>query len=297
MQTRKPLFEKLFLFITVLASLFVVTELAMNSLGKSLCVSEGCALTAQAARYGDISIFLLGLGTFITLAALAIVNRLARKPGIERLINLILVIALAGEGFFMGYLAFRLHTACLFCLVICCFMVTLGLLRLLAGDKDVLAGFATFAVMFMIQYLILPAGVPVHLPANERLVLFYSKDCKHCAEVIKEFDDRKIHIAHEPVNGYAGFLKNMGIEHVPTLMVNDPYQKVFLTGKDAIMRYLLSCTEAKQADPKKKTAKKNVVHAKGHDLTIDLFNQPSLLTAPSLSPADAGMCKEEEICK
>jgi hypothetical protein len=297
MQTRKPLYDNLFLSVNVLASLFVITELIMNSFGRSLCVTEGCALTAQAARYGDVSIFISGLAVFVSLATLTLVNRIAQKPGLERLINLILVISLAGEGFFMGYLAFRLHAACLFCIIICCFMVVLGLIRLMAGEKDLFAGFATFAAMFAIQYLILPAGVPVHLPENERLILFFSKDCKHCVEVIKEFDERKIHVAHEPVNGYAGFLKNMGIEHVPTLMVNDPYQKVFLTGKDAIMRYLLSCTEAKQAEPKKKAQGKNSTPAKGTNLMLDIFNQPSLLTAPSGSPADAGMCKEEEICK
>lgn len=297
MRNRKHVTDALFIIAALLAALVIAVELALNAAGKSLCASDGCALTAQSARFGDVSIFLSGLAVFLLLAVSAFLNRSAHAPRIERFINLILVTALAGEGFFMGYLAFRLHAVCIFCVVICCFMVLLGLIRLAAGEKDMLAGFAVFAAMFAVQYVILPAGAPVHLPAHERLILFYSKDCKHCAEVLREFEERKVRAAHELVNGYGAFLKNMGIEHVPTLMVNDPYQKVFLTGKDAIMRYLASCSEPGQATPPKKGGKKSAASAQGNNLAIDIFNQPSLLTGPSPSPADAGICKEEEICK
>ncbi|HTG02178.1 MAG TPA: hypothetical protein VK654_16475 [Nitrospirota bacterium] len=299
MQTRKSRFDASFLIAALLASLFVATEIILNSFGKSLCFSEGCALTVQSVRYGDISIFLAGLGAFLLLGVLVLINRTRRNPGLDRFINLVLVLALASEGFLMGYLAFRLHAICLFCIMICSFMVLLGLIRLLSGERDLIAGFAAFAAMFLIQYVILPAGVPVDLPAGERLILFYSKDCKHCTEIIKEFDERNIHALHKPVSGYAGFLKNMGIEHVPTLLVNDPYQKVFLTGKDAILRYLVSCSPAKQPERQqngKKQVRQHTVPA-ASGLSVDIFQQPSLLTTPSPSASEAGMCKEEEACK
>ncbi len=301
MQKHKQIFNILFLIVSVLASLFVITELVMNSFGKSICVTEGCKMTAQSARFGDVSIFLLGLATFSSLAALTLWNRRMRKPEIDRLINLILVVALAGEGFFMGYLAFRIHTVCLFCITIFCFMVALGVTRLLAGEKDILAGFAALFAIFIIQYLVLPAGVPVNLPVNERLILFYSKDCKHCTEVIQELDENKISVVHVPVKEYVGFLKNMGIENVPTLMVNDQYQKIFLTGKEAISRYLLACAKQEAAgikDGKRPvTPKKTGPVAPGTAAVIDMFSQPDLLTAPATSAAGEGMCKEDEICK
>ncbi len=300
MQRYKQTFHAIFLIVSGLASLFVLTELVMKSFGKSLCVTEGCKMTAQSARFGDVSIFLVGLATFLSFASLTLLNRRIRKPVIERLINLILVVALAGEGFFMGYLAFRIHTLCLFCVTIFCFMVALGIARLLSGEKDILAGFAALFAIFIIQYLVLPAGVPVTLPVNERLILFYSKDCKHCTEVIQELDEKKISVAHLPVNEYVGFLKNMGIENVPTLMVNDPYQKIFLTGKDAITRYLLACTASKAVGDKsrkKATPKQNGPVARDAGTTIDVFSQPDLLSAPATSAAGEGMCKEDEICK
>jgi uncharacterized membrane protein len=288
------------LIVSVLATVFVQTELIMKSFGKSICITEGCKMTAQSARFGDVSIFLIGLATFLSLLALTILNRRTQKPVIDRLINLVLVTALAGEGFFMGYLAFRIHTLCLFCVTIFCFMAALGITRLLSGEKDIIAGFAALAAVFIIQYLVLPAGVPVNLPANERLILFYSKDCKHCSEVMQELDDKKISVAHLPVNEYVGFLKNLGIENIPTLLVNDPYQKIFLTGKDAISRYLLACTASK-AEPKTvkttKALKKGKPAAASTGATIDIFSQPGLLTGPTPSAADSDMCREDEMCK
>lgn len=300
MQKHKQAYSTVFLIVSSLASLFVLTEVVMNSFGKSICVTEGCKMTAQSARFGDISIYLMGLATFLLLAGLSFLSRSGRKPGIERVINLILVVALAGEGFFMGYLAFRIHTLCVFCVTIFGFMVILGTLRLLSGEKDLIAGFATLAVVFIVQYLVLPAGIPVNLPVNERLILFYSKDCKHCAEVIRELDEKKITVAHVPVNEYVVFLKNMGIENVPTLMVNDPYQKIFLTGKEAIDRYLLACatsTASGNRAQQKARVKKTAPLSSGSGATIDVFNQPGFLTAPTPSTADDGMCKENEICK
>ncbi len=304
MQNRNRMYEKIFLSVSSLAALFVLTEIVMNSFGRSLCVTEGCKMTAQAARFGEMSIYLLGFAAFFSFAALSLLNRTVRTPLIERLINLMLIAALAGEGFFVGYLAFRIHTACVFCLTVFGFMVTLGIVRILAGERDIIAGFVTLAVIFLMQYLVLPAGVPVHLPTNERLILFYSKDCKHCVDVMKELEEKKISVAHVPVQEFVGFLKDMGIEHIPTLMVNDPYQKVFLTGEDAIGRYLLSCTGTK-TPPANRAQGATVLRKKGQPAseatatanTFDVFNQAGLLTSPSQSAANDGMCREDEICK
>jgi uncharacterized membrane protein len=301
MNTKRQPFDNLFLAVSVLATLFVAVELGMQSFGKSICATEGCKTTAQYARFGDISILFAGLGTFFAVAALTLLNRRDRKAGIERFINLILIVALTGEGFFMGFLAFKIQTFCLFCFLIFCFMVTLAALRILSGETDVAAGFATLAAVFLMHYLILPAGVAVSLPSNERLILFYSKDCRHCAEIIRELDEKKISVAHLPVSEYGGFLKNVGIDSIPTLLVNDQNQKVFLTGKEMIRRYLLSCTEAKH--PGEKTGQKRLAgktaarSAPDAGATIDIFSQPGLLTMPTQSAPDEGMCKEEEACK
>ncbi len=300
MQEGKKRYHTLFFAVSLAAAVFVLAEIVLLFFGKSLCPYEGCMMTAQYARFGDLSIFLAGLALFSSLAVLSRMNRAAEKPAVERLINVILIASLAGEGFFMGYLAFRIHTICIFCVTVFAFVTSLALIRILSRERDVLAGFVAFIAVFCLQYLVLPAGVPVTLP-DERLILFYSKDCKHCSEVLADLDQRKIAAAHLQVNEYAGFLKNMGIDSVPTLLVNDRNQKVFLTGKEAISRYLAACTAPKPDLPAagkgKKPAGIKTPAAQGTTLMPDIFGTPGLITLPGTTATDEGMCKEDEICK
>ncbi len=288
MPERKPIYGKIFLWVSIAASFLVLTEIIMQSFGKSICFSEGCRVTAQSARFGDFSILLSGLLLFSLLAILSFVNRQGHAP-VERLIRFILIVALAGEGFFMGYLTFRIHTVCIFCVIVCGLLITLAFLRLLAGEKEVLTGFAALLVVFSLQYLILPAGVTVNLPVKDRLILFYSKDCEQCEEIIQEIEEKKIAVTLQPVKEVSGFLKNMGIVHVPTLLVNDPYQKIFLTGKEAIRRYLLACLAAKKPE--------NHSPAGDTALTPDIDSQSGLLNPPNGLAPDEGMCKQGENCK
>jgi uncharacterized membrane protein len=284
MTERKRIYGKIFLWVSMASALLVLTEIIMQSFGKSICFSEGCRVTAQSARFGDFSILLSGLLLFSLLAILSLVSRYDHGP-VERLIRFILIVALAGEGFFMGYLAFRIHTLCIFCVIVCGLLMTLSILRLWAGEKEVIAGFAALLAVFSLQYLILPAGVTLNLPVNDRLILFYSKDCKQCEMVIKEIEEKKIAVTLLPANEVSGFLRNMGIEHVPTLLVNDPYHKVFLTGRDAIRRYLL--TRLKEGNPPAGEAM----------LTPDIDEQSGLLNPPNGLASDEGMCKQGENCK
>jgi hypothetical protein len=93
----------------------------------------------------------------------------------------------------------------------------------------------------------------------------------------------------------------MGIEHVPTLMVNGPFEKVFLTGTEAIRTYLSSCQppaasssqavkkakpalESKQSDPSRPAGQLNLlVPPIGPD---QIFNPRP----------DDGLCKEDVKC-
>jgi glutaredoxin len=302
MQDRNQVYKKIFLAVSVLATIFVVTEIIMQSFGKSICQTEGCKVVAQYVRYGDISILLIGLATFSLLTVLSFLELFLNKPNAGPFINLVLIVSLACEGFFTGYQAFSIHTPCLFCLIIFAFMVVLGIIRLLAGEREIIAGLVSLAAVFSMLYLVLPAGAPVDLPANDHFILFFSKDCKHCAEVIQNLDEKKIEVKHIEVNAYSAFLKSMGIDTVPTLMVNVPTQKLFITGKDAILRYLLACTpsqEAKANDGRKtKGNAPAAVSIPGTGTTGDIFFQPPLLTQPSVSSVEEdGMCKQGEICK
>src|SRR3989337_2285855 len=77
---------------------------------------------------------------------------------------------------------------------------------------------------------VLPAQNIVPFPDNGELVLFYSRECKFCFRVMDEFEQRNIPVQHVPVSDYSGVLNSLGIEHVPTLLVNKGNEKIFLTG-------------------------------------------------------------------
>jgi glutaredoxin len=263
----------------------------------------GCQIVAQYARFGDISILLIGFLTFSLLTVFALMSMYFDKQAFEKPVNLVLIVSLACEGFFMGYQAFRVYTPCMFCLVVFGLLVTLGLLRLLYGKKEIIAGFAAMAAVFSLFYLILPAESAVRIPEQKQLVLFYSKECKYCAEVMKKLDENRIPVNHVLVDKYTGFLKSMGIEHVPALYVNNKLEKIFLTGKDEIESYLFS--RPKKGEPETTRAKVTVKPgeiaipsgkssvAKLKDL-LNLHDKSFQIFAPS---SERGMCKENEDCK
>jgi hypothetical protein len=301
MQDRKQVYKKIFFGVSLLAAVFVLAEIIMQSFGRSICLTEGCKVVAQHVRYGDISILLIGLVTFSFLAFLSFLELYSNKTGVDSFINLVLIVSLACEGFFTGYQVFSIHTPCLFCLIIFSIVVVLGVIRLLAGERTVIAGFLSLAAVFSMFYLVLPATVSVDLPASEHFILFYSKDCRHCAEVIQNLDEKKIMVKHLEVTEYSAFLKSMGIDTIPTLMVNVPSQKLFITGKDAILRYLLACTPTQETKANKGSKTKGnapaAVSTPGMGAVGDIFIQPSLLTEPGMSAEEDGMCKQGEICK
>jgi hypothetical protein len=292
-------FDRIFLGVSIAATVFVIVEFVMQSLGASICVTEGCAIVARHTRFGDRSILLIGLATFAALTVLSGIRRLAADARSGRLINLILIVSLACEGFFTGYQAFHVATACLFCLIIFGFMVLLSAVRLLAGETDLIAGFAAFSAVFSLLYLVLPAGGGADFPKDERLVLFYSPDCRHCAEVKGAIESQGISARLQLVAPYASFLKGLGIEHVPTLYVNMPSQKAFLTGKDTILNYLLcerkGMEKRRSPAPQKKDAGSS--RAGGPKEPV----QPLLPLLPPDQPfpplTDEGACKENAECK
>jgi hypothetical protein len=233
-----------FIAVAGLGALFLLTELVFQSFGKSICQTEGCGIVSRHSRFGDGSLILIGLATLSTLAFLSFSALYRNRSRYEKYINLVLVVSLAAEGFLVGYQIFRIQTLCLICLITFGIFLVLGALRLLYGEKDVIAGFLSTAAIFALFYLILPAGGgKVNLPEAE-LILFDSKACKYCAEVTEKIKANKLNVTFLSAGEYSGFLKNTGIEHVPTLFVNRKNQKIFITGKDAIDHYLFYKPEA-----------------------------------------------------
>ncbi len=156
MKNRQETAGKFFLSISIIGALLILTETVLRFVDKSICPTDGCRLVARHARFGDISILLIGFLTFFLLTLISIININFYKPIFKKFINLILVVSLACEGFFTGYQAFRIYAPCFFCLSVSLLVVILGVIRIVQGEKEVLAGFASMAAIFSLFYLILP---------------------------------------------------------------------------------------------------------------------------------------------
>ncbi|MFA5073927.1 MAG: hypothetical protein WC539_08560 [Nitrospirota bacterium] len=299
MEKRKPLWENLFLLGSILGMLFVSIEMILQALNKSICLTAGCKLVAQHARFGDFSILVVGFLFFALVTVLAILKRYRTIPILENALSYLVIVALAAEGFFVGYQVFSIKTACVFCLIIFMFILCLAILRLAAGEKNMIAGFGAFFAVFSLLYLIAPPSQGSVLPTTERLVLFYSKDCTYCKEIMKELEENKIVATYLDAADYSGFLKNMNIEYVPTLLVNDPSEKILLVGQDAIRRSLADCKKPK-AMVGTRPLKKNSSSGSPADFLnngpLDIRTSPGILTNPDSSQV-SGYCKEETTCQ
>ena len=288
----------LFFIVSVLGALYLLVEAGLQGFGRSICVSEGCGLVAQLARFGDLSMILVGFMALAFLALLSGWNRRRKSGLLDAAINLALIAALAAEGFFIGYQVFWLPEVCLLCLSVFAIFVFLGLLRLLAGWKEAAAGFAAFAAVLCFVGLVLPPRGTA-LPTDKKMILFYSPECRHCSEIKEEIDKNKLEITPVLVKEYTATLKNLGVDNIPTLFVNGKYEKLLLTGKEAIRRYLAACQSSGKATPsvadvpplKKESNLKSGNF--GSVWSLPPLGGPNTLFNPS---TDEGVCKEEQKC-
>ena len=81
------------------------------------------------------------------------------------------------------------------------------------------------------------------------MILFYSEECRHCSEIKEEINKSKLEITPMLVKDYTATLKSLGVNSVPTLFVNGRYEKLILTGKEAIRRYLATCQSSEKPIP------------------------------------------------
>lgn len=296
MKERRDFYNKLFSFFSIIGIALVSIELILNFLGKKLCQTEGCELVARQVRFGDWIILVLGLMIFLFIFITFRISLIKTKQGdlikskfYDRLCTYILITSLACEGFFTGYQAFRLFTPCYFCLVVFALIVILGLIKLAMGSLELISGFGALIGVFVLFYLVLPIGTIGKIP-EDKLIIFYSENCKHCKELMKELEEKKVQIPHVLIDDNPNFLKNVGIDKVPVLFINLPGEKRFLVGLSNIKAYLFPEPEKKEL---KKVIKKKTDIKKQEKQKSILDLAPS---SPFLKPPDDACDEAKEDC-
>lgn len=285
-----------FFLVSLLGALYLAVEAVLQVRGTSICSGEGCRVVAQYSRFGDLPIVLAGLAVMALLAVLAGLGLRSESRMREQAIDLLLVSSLAAEGFFAGFQVFWINRLCVFCISVFSLFVVLGLLRAAAGRRETLAGFGALAAVLVLFLLLLPPGGSA-LPLDQKHVLFFSPDCKHCAEIKSELAAGRIEYLPVNVKEHAALLRNLGIQDVPTLLVNGPYEKVFLTGVNAIRGYLASCAGGAPASAAKERRRAApTAHRPAEGPKLDIF-PPTLPGNIFNPPPDEGLCKENVKCE
>ena len=151
-------------------------------------------------------------------------------------------------------------------------------------------------VLCFVGLVLPPQGTA--LPSDKKMILFYSEECRHCAEIKEEIEKSKLDITPVLVKDYTATLKNLGVDSVPTLFVNGHYEKLILTGKEAIRRYLAACQSSEKPIPSGSDApasKKD--HPRIREFRTSGPLSPLGAPNPIFNPStDEGLCKENQKC-
>ena len=166
--------EKAFLVVAVMATLFVLLEMLLQSYGKSICGTAGCRLVAKQTRFGDLSILLVGLGTFSLLSGSPVrpffaAGRTSRSISIgphciARLRRVFYRVPGFPAACCMRVLPYRVRPAGRAGSACGCLPAAKKCWRVLHPWRRV----------FVLFYLVLPVDSSVSIPPGRKMVLFYS---------------------------------------------------------------------------------------------------------------------------
>ncbi len=212
--------------ISLLGIIWVGLELVMNFFHKSVCTTSGCAIATSYNRYPESVMLFIGIFLFLVLGIL-------KEKKKEKLLDAMLIGALASEGYLQSFEIFSAHTFCIFCTGVFAVLVTLFIMRVKENKDVFLKGLSAFLFIFFTTFMINNPTINI----ENQYTLFYLPGCPHC-EHTKDFLNQN-HISYSKINAssHKGLLMSMGIEEVPVMFVKMSYGYKVLVGSDAIESY------------------------------------------------------------
>ncbi len=225
----------MFTKISILGAIWVILEIVMGFFHKSVCTSSGCTIAASYNRYPEFVMLTIGLLLFIVLWLL-------KEKRKEKLLDAILIGALASEGYLQGFEIFTAHTFCIFCTVTFLIIFTLFIIRAKEHKEIFLKGFVAFLFVFFTVFLV---NNPT-LTIKNQYTLLYLPGCPHCEHTEKFLDN--IHIDYQKIDAssHKGLIMSMGIDEVPILFVKEPYGYKVLVGSYSIESFFAKSLKTNQ---------------------------------------------------
>ena len=222
-------------FLIMLGGILTLVGLMMSMLHSSICDSAGCRIVESYLKFDERYMYALG---FVFFCSLYLTERI---KSLSRYSHLLVMSALAAEGYLVGFQFFVAHTFCQFCISFASIIAGISLIRLISGAKEpILFGICLFVLTFSLVGSINVASTPIPTDSH---VLIYSKECPHCEEVIRFCKERAIPLKLVEAGEVKGALGWMGIDAVPILVCNDDNGKKIYSGAKTIEAVLTAKNE------------------------------------------------------
>jgi len=264
--------RRLCVYLSLLGVIFIALEWWMLLQGKSLCQETGCKLAITFAR-DETLLLVVGLIFFTLLVFLfafapsritpysfsAYTFLRIRARTHLRIIDIILFSVLAVEGYLVGFQLFVLNELCSFCLGvfgIICFIIiayTFAYKRFYL----ILAGVLIWTAVLFTTYLVSVPVVGMNLEdiasahyvrgtPQAKWFLFIKENCPHCKKTLNYLRHRfegDIDLYICSAKKCYLFLRSLGIEEVPVLLIDEKGRKEILIGDNCICKQLEKKTQ------------------------------------------------------
>ncbi|MBT8361407.1 MAG: hypothetical protein HKP41_21905 [Desulfobacterales bacterium] len=265
----------------ILSLIFAVIGLVLTGLQATfiyleqdtLCFNDGCEIADSLTRVPPLYFNIVGFVFFLIICF----GLLRARKGSDlwrRFVGLLLLAALAAEAVLVSFQLFITQALCYYCLIL---FALIALANFFLGIKQIFRGIVIFsAVMIGFASLDFKTGARstgsldrgtisrLSVDNSERqLYLFFSSSCKYCEHIIGQLqEENSCNLNFNPIEPIDSFifegatrkssyrpeinkeyLRILGIEEIPVLLVKEPGMWKTLLGGQAISEYLdLNCT-------------------------------------------------------
>lgn len=259
-------------------TLVQVILLLMSSDG--FCFNEGCKVVDSLTAVSPVVINFFGFCFF----QMVFWGQWMARNGSGRwdiLVRMLLLAGMAFEGVLVSFQYFVAQTFCSYCLVI---LILVLLLNIFSGWRHVFAGVTVFSTVFLAFSMLTfsQAGGGEDLPLSKGSIasienigtakqhyLFFSSSCPHCEILLEQLENGAIcNLRFNPIDTIAleeiagikiledystevnrRYLKGLGIEEIPVLMIEDETGIQVIKGGNRIQEYLQFNCQEKQPLP------------------------------------------------
>lgn len=298
------IFAVIGLVLTGLQSTFIYLE------RDTLCFNEGCEIVDSLTRVPPLYFNIIGF-VFFLIVCFGLLRARKGSDLWRRFVGLLLLAALAAEAALVSFQLLITQALCYYCLILFALIV---LANFFLGIKQIFRGIVIFsAVMIGFASLNFKTGaksagsldigtIARHSVNNSerQLYLFFSSSCQYCENIIAQLqEENSCNLNFNPIESINSFtfkgatrassylpeinkayLRILGIEEIPVLLVKEPGVWTTLLGGQAISKYLnLNC-------------QKNQLNEQTSDISIKQSNAYSL---PSSPQKDA--CSYDQDCE